>query len=85
VYDTWTQASNDLTALVTQHRDEVKSALLKLLDLLKNTAGGILIFTLSIIISGVLLAYAKSAEILQDRCSSSWPAMLEIPWWNLLN
>jgi len=61
VYDTWTQASNDLTALIAQHREEVKSVLLKLLDLLKNTTGGILIFTLSIIISGVLLAYAKSA------------------------
>jgi predicted PurR-regulated permease PerM len=61
VYENWSQASKDITALMTQHRDEVKSVLLKLFDLLKNTATGILIFTVSIIISGVMLAYAKSA------------------------
>jgi predicted PurR-regulated permease PerM len=61
VYENWLNASQDLTALVTQHKDEVKSVLLKFFDLLKNTAGGVVIFTFSIIISGVLLAYAKSA------------------------
>jgi predicted PurR-regulated permease PerM len=61
VYDNWSTASKDLTALITEHRDQVKSVLLKFLDLLKNSAAGILIFALSIIISGVLLAYAKSA------------------------
>jgi predicted PurR-regulated permease PerM len=60
VYATWLSASQDLTALVTQHSDEVKSVLLKFFDLLKNTAGGVVIFTFSIIISGILLAYAKS-------------------------
>lgn len=61
VYDTWSKASQDLTALVAQHSDTVKSVLLKFFDLIKNTAGGVVIFTFSIIISGVLLAYAKSA------------------------
>ena len=61
VYENWSVASKDLTALVEQNRDEVKSVLLKFFDLVKNTAGGVVIFTFSIIISGVLLAYAKSA------------------------
>src|SRR5688572_21881419 len=61
VYDNWSKASQDLTALVSQHSDEVKSALLTLLGLLKNTAAGVLIFAVSIIISGVLLAFAKPA------------------------
>jgi len=62
VYDNWSKASKDMTALITQYKDEVKSVLLTFLGLLKNTAAGILVFTLSIIISGVLLAYAKSAS-----------------------
>ena len=61
VYDNWSKASKDLTALITENREAVKSVLLKLFDLLKNTAAGVLIFALSIVISGALLAYAKSA------------------------
>jgi predicted PurR-regulated permease PerM len=61
VYDNWSKASQDLTALISEHSDEVKSFLLTLFGLLKNTAAGIVLFTLSIIISGVLLAYAKPA------------------------
>jgi predicted PurR-regulated permease PerM len=61
VYDTWLKASQDLTSLITQNSDQVKSVLLKFFGLLKNTAAGVLVFTLSIIISGILLAYAKSA------------------------
>lgn len=61
VYENWTKASTDLTALIKENQDAVKSVLLRLFDLLKNTAAGVLIFTLSIIISGILLAYSKSA------------------------
>jgi predicted PurR-regulated permease PerM len=61
VHDYWSQASKDLTALLTQHSDQVKDVLLTLFGLLKNTASGIFIFTFSIIISGALLAFAKSA------------------------
>jgi len=62
VYDNWSKASKDITAMITQYKDEVKTVLLTFLGLLRSTAMGILIFTLSIIISGVLLAYAKSAS-----------------------
>ena len=61
VYENWAQASQDITALMMQHQEEVKTVLLKLFGLFKNTASGVLIFTLSIIISGVMLTYAKAA------------------------
>jgi predicted PurR-regulated permease PerM len=61
VYENWSQASKDITALLVQYREEVKSVLLKLFDLFKNTATGILLFGVSVIVGGVLLAYAKAA------------------------
>jgi len=61
VYSYWSEASTNLTDFILKHQDEVKSVLLQLFDLLKSTGTGILVFTLSIIISGFLLAYAQSA------------------------
>ncbi len=61
IYGYWTDASKNLTALIGQHTEEVKSVLLKLFDLLKNTTAGLVMFFLSIIISGFLLGYAKPA------------------------
>lgn len=61
IYTYWTDASKNLTALITTHTEEVKSVLLKLFDLLKNTTTGLVMFFLSLIISGFLLGYAKSA------------------------
>jgi len=61
VYGYWAEASKDLSEMVSQHREEVKSVLLKLFGLMRSTGKGILLFTLSIIVGGVLLAYAKSA------------------------
>jgi len=57
----WTEASNGLASLVAEHRDQVKKVLVTLFDLLASTSKGILMFMLAIIISGVLLAYAKPA------------------------
>jgi predicted PurR-regulated permease PerM len=61
LYKYWYEASDNLTALIAGHREEVKSILFKLFALFKTTASGIILFTVSIIISGVLLAYAKPA------------------------
>lgn len=61
VYSYWSEASTNLTDFILKHQVEVKSVLLQLFDLLKSTGTGILIFSLSIIISGFLLTYAKSA------------------------
>lgn len=61
IYAYWTEASTNLTGFIVKHQVEVKSILLQLFDLLKSTGSGIVIFTLSIIISGFLLAYAQPA------------------------
>ena len=61
LYGYWTQAATDLTKLVTENQEEVKAVLINLLDLMTSAGKGILLFTISIIISGVLLTFAKSA------------------------
>ena len=59
VFDLWSAANSNLTALVVEHTDQVKIISLKFLDLLASTGKGILLFTLAVVASGVLLAYAK--------------------------
>jgi len=57
----WTQASTNLTKLITEHTDELKPVLLSVVGLIANTGKGIVLFTLAIIVSGVLLAFATPA------------------------
>jgi len=45
--------------LITEHSEQVKVISLKFLDLLASTGKGIVLFTLAVVASGVLLAYAK--------------------------
>jgi len=59
VFDLWAEANSNLTALITEHTEQVKIVSLKFLDLLASTGKGILLFTLAVVASGVLLAYAK--------------------------
>lgn len=61
VYNAWLESSKNISKVVVSHKDEVKSFLLTLFNLFKTSASGIVMFTLSIIVSGVLLAYAKPA------------------------
>lgn len=60
-FEIWTAASSNLTSLIAEHADQAKTIALKALDMLANTGKGILLFALSVILSGVLLAYAKPA------------------------
>lgn len=62
VYNLWSESSRSISTVVVSHKDQVKAFLLAMLDLFKTSATGIVMFTLSIIVSGVLLAYAKSAS-----------------------
>lgn len=59
VYGLWAEASSSLSQTLTNHQEEIKPYLLKFLELLKSSAKGLLLFSLSIAISGVMLAYAK--------------------------
>lgn len=61
VYSYWTEASSNLTSFIGKHSEETKAVLLRVFDLLKNTGKGVVIFLLSIIVSGFLLGYAQPA------------------------
>jgi predicted PurR-regulated permease PerM len=61
LYRAWKSASTDLTGLLGQHTEQVKSVLLKFFELLSSTGKGILQLTLAIVASGFLLVYGKSA------------------------
>jgi predicted PurR-regulated permease PerM len=62
IYNYWSEGSKNLSKAVINHQEEVKSVLLKLFDLFKTTASGVVLFTLSIVVSGVLLAFGKPAS-----------------------
>ncbi len=59
LFDLWSSGSSNMTALIADHTDQAKAVALKFLDLLASTGKGILLFTVAVIASGVLLAYAK--------------------------
>jgi len=59
VFQLWADGNSNLTKLVTEHTEQVKSISLKFLDLLASTGKGIVLFTLAVVASGVLLAYAR--------------------------
>jgi len=59
IYGIWEEASINLTETFVKHQDEIKPVFLKFISLATHTASGILIFTLSIIVSGVFMAYSK--------------------------
>lgn len=61
VYAYWTEASSSLSSFLTHHQEEAKGIFLSFFDLLKSTGKGIVLFALSIIISGFLLGYAEAA------------------------
>ena len=58
-YEYWHQASTNLTSLIADNREEVKGVLVKVMDLLASAGKGIVLFALSIIICGVMLAYSN--------------------------
>jgi len=61
-YNIWQQASNNLDSLIEQNPDQARSVVTAGIGMLTSTGKGILIFTLSIIVSGVLLGFSKQAE-----------------------
>ncbi|MFD2202495.1 AI-2E family transporter [Shivajiella indica] len=58
-YGLWSSASENLSETVIKHQEEIKPILFKFLNLLKSSASGLLLFTFSIVISGIMLSFAK--------------------------
>lgn len=59
IHQLWSDGNTNLAKLITEHADQVKVISLKFLDLLASTGKGIVLFTLAVVASGVLLAYAR--------------------------
>jgi predicted PurR-regulated permease PerM len=57
----WRQASVSLDTLIAKNPNRVKSIANQGIDLLKSTGKGVLIFTLSIIVSAVFLSYSEQS------------------------
>ena len=61
VYGLWTEASNNLDATVNKYKPQLKQVGEKLVETAAGAGGTVLIFIISIIISGILMANATSA------------------------
>jgi predicted PurR-regulated permease PerM len=59
VFDTWTEASTNLPALVEANKTSVEAMLASALALAKSTASGVLMFMASLIVAGVMMAFGQ--------------------------
>jgi predicted PurR-regulated permease PerM len=62
VHALWMEAFISLSDTMANHQEEIKPYIFKFFDLIKSSATGLLLFSLSIAISGVMLAYAKEGS-----------------------
>lgn len=74
-YEAWSLAARDLPALLQKLQPQLASVSKSILEAVASTAGGILLFFGSLIIAGVMLAYAQpgSTAMLQIICRLSGP------------
>ncbi|MEJ2330455.1 MAG: AI-2E family transporter [Gammaproteobacteria bacterium] len=55
----WNQLSTDLPGWIEAHKSIVRDVLKKGLDIMKSTAAGLLMFSLALIVAGIMMAYAQ--------------------------
>lgn len=67
VHAAWSLAANDLPAFLEKIRPQLKSLLDSLLVVAANTAGTVLLFLASLIISGIMMAYGESGSRAMQR------------------
>ncbi|CAG9269335.1 AI-2E family transporter [Paraburkholderia unamae] len=62
VYDFWLQASTDLTGLVQRFAPQLKAAGLGLLGTVTGLGAALLVFFVSLIVAGILMAYGEKGH-----------------------
>jgi predicted PurR-regulated permease PerM len=62
-FQVWTQLNSGLEKFIEKYPDEVRAVSTTAISLLASTGKGLLIFALSIIISGVFLAYGEESAV----------------------
>ena len=55
----WSQLATDLPGWIEAHKSMVRDVVKKGLDVLKSTAGGLLMFSVALVIAGIMMAYAQ--------------------------
>jgi predicted PurR-regulated permease PerM len=73
VYDFWLQASTDVTGLVQRFAPQLKAAGLALIGTVTGLGAALLVFFVSLIVSGILMAYGengyRSSVLIASRIS----------------
>jgi predicted PurR-regulated permease PerM len=73
VYDFWMQASTDITGLIQRFGPQLKTAGLALLGTVTGLGAALLVFFISLIVAGILMAYGenghRSAVLIASRIS----------------
>lgn len=69
-YDFWYNASEHLDVMITKNSAQIKSIGLWFLDNIGDAGSGFLKFVLSIIVSGILLAYSKEGRKSAEKIGS---------------
>lgn len=59
IYQNWSDASNNLTLYITNHKNEIEPVVMKVLSLLSSAGSGVALLLVSIIISGLFLVFAN--------------------------
>ena len=62
LYDTWRQASTDLTALVRKLAPQLKGVSMSLLGTIAGVGVGFLVFVAALIIAGIFMAFGESGS-----------------------
>ena len=58
----WSQLSADLPGWIEAHKSMVKDVFTKAFDAFKSIAGGLLMFSVALVIAGIMMAYAQSGS-----------------------
>lgn len=67
LYDTWSSAAEDLPAYLAENKAQLQNIALKGLSAAANTAGSVVLFLVSLILSAIMMAYAESGSAALER------------------
>ncbi len=67
LHTVWQQAATDFPSFMQQHAPWIKKTMLSMVNMLQSGAGGIFLFLASLIVAGIMMAYAESGNAAMDR------------------
>jgi predicted PurR-regulated permease PerM len=70
IYQVWNSAATDLPAFITANKAQLQNLALGALGTAASTAGAIALFLVSLILSGIMMAYGESGSLALQRIFS---------------